>query len=32
MKILVTAKRVPDPEQKIKLKDNKLDLSAAKAR
>lgn len=29
MKILVTAKRVPDPEQKIKLKDNKLDLSAA---
>jgi electron transfer flavoprotein beta subunit len=29
VKILVTAKRVPDPEQKIKLKDNRLDLSAA---
>ena len=28
MKILVTAKRVPDPEQKIKLKGNELDQSA----
>ena len=27
MKILVTVKRVPDPEQKVKLKDNALDLS-----
>lgn len=29
MKILVTAKRIPDPTQKLKLKDNALDLSAA---
>ncbi|MCS6913966.1 MAG: electron transfer flavoprotein subunit beta/FixA family protein [Myxococcales bacterium] len=29
MKILVTVKRVPDPEQKIKLKDDRIDLSAA---
>ena len=29
MKILVTAKRVPDPEQKVKLKGNELDQSAA---
>ena len=28
MKILVTAKRVPDPEQKVKLKGNALDQSA----
>jgi electron transfer flavoprotein beta subunit len=28
VKILVTAKRVPDPEQKIKLKGNELDQSA----
>ena len=28
MKILVTAKRVPDPEQKVKLKGNELDQSA----
>lgn len=28
MKILVTAKRVPDPEQKIKLKGSELDQSA----
>ncbi len=28
MKILVTAKRVPDPEQKVKLKGNVLDQSA----
>lgn len=27
MKILVTAKRVPDPEQKVKIKDNAVDLS-----
>lgn len=27
MKILVTAKRVPDPEQKVKLKDGAVDLS-----
>ncbi len=27
MKILVTAKRVPDPEQKIKIKDNACDVS-----
>lgn len=27
MKILVTVKRVPDPEQKVKIKDNALDLS-----
>ena len=27
MKILVTAKRVPDPEQKVKLKDNAIDLT-----
>ena len=27
MKILVTAKRVPDPEQKVKLKGNCLDTS-----
>lgn len=29
MKILVTAKRIPDPTQKLKLKDTSLDLSAA---
>lgn len=29
MKILVTVKRVPDPEQKLKLKGESLDLSAA---
>jgi len=29
VKILVTVKRVPDPEQKIKLKGNEVDLSAA---
>jgi len=29
MKILVTAKRVPDPEQKVKIKDGALDLSGA---
>jgi len=29
VKILVTAKRIPDPGQKIKLKGNALDLSAA---
>ena len=29
MKILVTVKRVPDPEQKIKLKGTQIDLSAA---
>ena len=29
VKILVTAKRVPDPEQKVKLKGNELDQSAA---
>jgi len=29
VKILVPVKRVPDPEQKIKLKDNTLDLSGA---
>ena len=29
MKILVTVKRIPDPAQKIKLKDGVLDLSAA---
>lgn len=28
MKILVTAKRVPDPEQKVKLKGNAIDQSA----
>lgn len=28
MKILVTAKRVPDPEQKLKFKDTALDLSS----
>ena len=28
MKILVTAKRVPDPEQKVKFKGNELDQSA----
>ncbi len=28
MKILVTAKRVPDPEQKVKFKDGALDQSA----
>ncbi len=28
MKVLVTAKRVPDPEQKVKLKGNELDQSA----
>ena len=27
MKILVTAKRVPDPEQKVKIKDSAVDLS-----
>ncbi|MCK5795824.1 MAG: electron transfer flavoprotein subunit beta/FixA family protein, partial [Deltaproteobacteria bacterium] len=27
MKILVTIKRVPDPEQKVKIKDGALDLS-----
>ena len=27
MKILVTAKRVPDPEQKVKLKDGAIDLT-----
>lgn len=27
MKILVTVKRVPDPEQKVKIKDGSLDLS-----
>mgnify|MGYP000479284910 CR=1 FL=1 len=29
MKILVTAKRIPDPTQKLKLKDNALDLGGA---
>lgn len=29
MKILVTVKRIPDPAQKVKLKDNALDLGAA---
>lgn len=29
MKILVTLKRIPDPAQKVKLKDNALDLGAA---
>lgn len=29
MKILVTAKRIPDPAQKLKLKDNAVDTSAA---
>lgn len=29
MKILVTAKRIPDPTQKLKLKDNAIDLSGA---
>ena len=29
VKILVTAKRVPDPEQKVKFKGNELDQSAA---
>ena len=29
MKILVTVKRVPDPEQKIKLKGSQIDLSSA---
>jgi electron transfer flavoprotein beta subunit len=29
LKILVTAKRVPDPEQKVKVKDGALDLSGA---
>ena len=29
MKILVTLKRVPDPEQKIKFKGEALDLSSA---
>ncbi len=29
MKILVTVKRVPDPEQKIKLKGSEVDLSSA---
>ena len=29
MKILVTAKRIPDPTQKLKLKDNAIDLGAA---
>lgn len=29
MKILVTAKRIPDPAQKLKLKDGSVDLSAA---
>lgn len=29
MKILVTVKRIPDPAQKVKLKDNALDLAAA---
>jgi electron transfer flavoprotein beta subunit len=29
LKILVTLKRVPDPEQKLKFKDGKLDLSGA---
>lgn len=27
MKVLVTAKRVPDPEQKVKIKDNQVDVS-----
>ena len=27
MKILVTAKRVPDPEQKVKVKDGKVDVT-----
>ena len=27
MKILVTAKRVPDPERKVKLKDGAVDLT-----
>ncbi len=27
MKILVTAKRVPDPEQKVRVKDGKVDVS-----
>ena len=29
MKILVTVKRVPDPEQKVKFKGAELDLSGA---
>lgn len=29
MKILVTAKRIPDPAQKVKIKDNHIDQSAA---
>lgn len=29
MKILVTVKRIPDPAQKIKLKDNAVDLTSA---
>ena len=29
MKILVTVKRIPDPAQKVKLKDNAIDLGAA---
>ena len=29
MKILVTIKRVPDPELKVKLKDGVIDLSGA---
>ena len=29
MKILVTLKRVPDPEQKVKFKGSELDLSQA---
>ena len=27
MKVLVTAKRVPDPEQKVKIKENQVDVS-----
>ncbi len=27
MKVLVTAKRVPDPEQKVKIKDNQVDVA-----
>lgn len=27
MKVLVTAKRVPDPEQKVKIKDSQVDVS-----
>ena len=30
MKVLVTAKRVPDPEQKVKIKDNQVDVSGMK--